>query len=483
MKTKTISGFNQFGGNGGFGVFGGNGGFENNSIYDSDAESYFTLAAITDFNQKNAINNFVRTLKINSIWNKAVDIGLYISGDGTIANALKKIKYPTGLSTSLNNGTTALTDANYSIAGVVATATGRKIDTQVIPTSQGLTNNNFYYCVGIVNDTIAGGANMMLDNKASGGATAYIGKTAIGMNGGGLQNSVPQIMNGHSIRSLSSNATVIYIDGFGNIRPAGTATPAVTMDASVSVLGGKSFGANSFGTGTIGFHGIFSYLTYAEDVILKQAVRTLWNSIGRKTNIKDVVFFGDSLTFGTTTGSGVHTPTDRFSYSYSQALGLAEQNCGIGGSGYRITSGGVLGGYPRRSDILNYNIANGGKVVISYATNDCRNDTGSGTAATIADYKNKLITFCQELKASSVSASDIILVGTPLLNDGTTQARQNAWTLGTRDAAVAEGVYYVDMNAYMTANGGVANLQADNIHLSIAGNLTFKNGLLTAAAV
>src|SRR3990167_8488119 len=85
-----------------------------NRVFDIDASAYFTLAAITNPTQMEAVSTFVTTLKVNSIWSKIVDISIDLSGDSTIANALDKLKYPSTFSTSLNNGSSALVNGDYS---------------------------------------------------------------------------------------------------------------------------------------------------------------------------------------------------------------------------------------------------------------------------------------------------------------------------------------------------------------------------------
>jgi lysophospholipase L1-like esterase len=444
---------------------------------DYDAKKYFSDAQITSSTDKTAIYNFISTLKAYSIWNKIIDLGIFLGSN--LTNSLVKLKHPEVYPSLLNDGSSVLTDSNYSATlGLNTSSTNRRANTQIIPQDHGLSKDNICIGVSIISDLTTGAVgSVFLDNRSSGAAGIFLGKGSIGMNGGGLQVVHPITANSTYTLTASSNGTVVYVKDYSNIIATGNAAPSVTYDSILSLFTGRASGAAVSTTGSVGAYYVSNYLGYDEIVILNKALEVLLRATGRKTQtLKDCVTFGDSITYG----FGV-TATQRWSALYASSVGLHERNCGLSGSQWRASTATVPSGYgsSRSLALLNYDILGGGKIVFLFGVNDCRLDTGS---VNYTDFKNKLIERINQWKAHGVYGSNIIVGSMPWIDDGTPQERQDLYVNAALQAAQQTGVYYADVNAYVQSHGGADNLQADNIHYNAAGNIVISEALLTATA-
>lgn len=453
-------------------------GFGIDDGFDADALSYFPEASITSATQKNAVNTFVVELKGNNVlgtnvYAKGKDIGLFISGDGSIAKALVKIKSPAGLESFLNNGSAAFTDTHYSDALGLRNPSGtRKADTGFILTSNGLSRDDFSVITAVTEHINNTNNSFMLDNKVSGGASLYFQKTGFGLSAGSvgvlsaLSASVPYV------KTMSSNGSVYFKHDY-RTHYLPTAIPAISVDTSISLFSGMSFGAVTNIAIGIGFNWIGEYLTPAETDVVVTAVRRLLTALGRSAVTKDFVGFGDSNTVGAILGSG-NGPTTvggRFFNLLCTNLGLKEANAGVGGSRYRADGVSIAGGYPNRAEILKYDILSGGMVGLFYGTNDCTNDTGDGV--NYPDFQTKLETHIDELIAYGMALDKIVVWSLPPITNTVTHTltKQTNYRDAAFNAASGKGVIFADVFNYLLDNGGTAaNIGPDGLHMNDTGH-------------
>lgn len=441
--------------------------------FDDDALTYFSNANITDSTQKNAINTFITTIK-PTIWNKGIDVGIYLGG--TVANGMKKLKYPGSFSTNTSTGTQALTDSNYSLAKGVFSSTGgtKRMSTQIVPADHGLSKDNFCFIVGITDEFTSGGIGYsMLDTKATGRSSILLGKNIMGMNGGALTATIPFHRPGTMVwEAMSSNSNVFYTRDFGQVLVP-QAPPSVTFDTAISLMGGRDNAADVYYAYGIGFHFIGSYLTYDEIMTVQKAARTMMQTIGRASATKDVVTFGDSITFG----SGASVYTNRWSYQYATARGLVERCYGQSGSQFTQRASGLLSGYERWPCLYNYDILNGGEVVFFHGVNDARNGVSSAT------FKTMLLQRVQEALDAGLTGSQIKILSVPQIWDGTSSTTLNNYRDAAMDVCVIKGVHGKDIKTYMIDNGDTALDSGDHLHPNDTGHGVIKDGALLAGPV
>ncbi len=311
----------------------------------------------------------------------------------------------------------------------------------------------------------------MLDNRASGAFGFDLQKATIYMNASPVKvfDLAVQKIGEPRFMYFSSNGFINW--GVDNLsiypQPAAVAVNDLVFDTSVSLFGGRNGGSNVFATGRYSFYWIGSYLTYAEIKILYRAVLDLNKSLGRVTDKPQGIFFGDSIT----KGEGSSAFTNRWTYIAASYFGLQEVNLGIIGSRYRASDAAINGGYPRRSEITNYNLTiPGTKVFIQYGVNDLNQDvTTNGDAAILSDLSTKLSTQVDELIATGVSVDNIYLGSPSFTNNGANATKQGAYATTVLNVADAKGTWYMPMYETMRDNGG-ASLLNDVLHPNNSGH-------------
>ncbi len=404
----------------------------------------------------NALDYLVKELKAETldndleIYSKSVDLMPVVGGN--IAAALLKLKYPGAFSTAVNTGSTALVNGDYvANRGIVITATGRRIGTQVIPTANGLSYSNFYVASGVTTMSATAAATQAGDNRVSGNYGFTMRSASIGMDGGSLLCAAPTITAASNIKSISSNGQAIFKDNYANqliIGAGAPATPATPLlDTEVSYMGARSNGSDTYGLGDFAFGVIASYLTDAEDAAMKKAIERYWTALGRKSTTKDVVMMGDSITFG----AGATTILLNYAYLTAAAMSLKQVNCGMSGSRYALDTATLPCVYNRRFDTYKYNFLGGGYYIITAGTNDMRLDTGNGTPATMADLTAKMIIHINEVLALGQPANKILVGGLPLNCETGTMTRQDNYNIAIQDACTATGATYVPHKSSMLA--------------------------------
>lgn len=414
------------------------------------------------------INTFVKTLKSNSIWTKLKDVGIFMGG---FNGCFVKLKYADPLYTTLIN--TAFISGDYSetTALTSTTASTKKVDTQIIPANYSLSKNNislgYFSLSGVASDV----SYAMLDNRVSGAFGFDLQKATIYMNASPVKafDVAVQKIGEPRFMYFSSNGFINW--GIDNVsiypQPAAVAVNDLVFDTSISLWGGRNGGSNVFGSGRYSFYWIGDYLTYAEIKILYRAVLDLNKSIGRVQDKPQAIFFGDSIT----KGEGSSAFTNRWTYIAASYFGLQEANLGLSGSRYRVSDAAINGGYPRRSEINNYNIlVPGTKIFIQYGVNDLNQDvTANGDPTILSDFSTKLSSHIDEILALGVTANDIYVGSPSFTNNGASATKQGAYAAMVLAVADAKNCWYMPMYETMRDNGG-ATLLNDVLHPNNSGH-------------
>jgi lysophospholipase L1-like esterase len=456
------------------------------SAYDPDAIDYFnrvtaaggTLSAAT----QSHVTNLVRDLKRDGNW-AGMDIAPFLGG---FSGCFVKLNYINSSYKELIN--TSFVSGDYgATTGLTNSGGSKKFDSQIVPDDNGLSYQNLSYCV-FVTDQFGSGTIVVGDAPASGGETVYMGKTYIGTKGGTLQSSIPDYGTGTDYflqMSLGSSETIFRRDAHDLLPPSPNATTPPSQALANSLCGSltKSFGSNVNGTGSYAMYIIGPYKTRNQLRLLNIAVRKFLAAEGRITEKPQLITFGDSNTYGT----GASIAANRYSKILASYFGIQERNLGIGGTLLTTSASALYSGYDRRSQILDYNVTHPlSKVIIQYGTNDMRADPlkgTTGTASLVTTFTANLVTIIHDLVVGGVAPQNI-QVGSIIINNEASVSTtcENLWVAGCRQAVLdvystyGIRVKYYDANADLTANGGTANLDVDNLHLNDTGHARLAYG-------
>lgn len=454
--------------------------------YDADASAYFTritsAGGTISIPEKIAANTFVLQLKTDGLWSKNLDLGIFLGG---FAGSLVKLKtLNPSFYSLLNDGSTPLVAGDYGLAtGITVTASGKRLNTQIIPATYSLTNVNFYASVGVLDNYDAVGGRIMGDNPAAGKQQFHLSKTQIGFSDTDQARTVVDkglgLNYSHSIITDTNN--FYPVEDFMVDYPAvpNVAPVAVTFASTVSLFTTRNNGSNASVNASVGFYVMGDKLTYTEHSLLQKALRTLLTSLGRIPSTEDVVTSGDSVTFGSLSTSYAN----RWSRIVATSLGLKERNNGISGSRYRNTYAFTPGGYDRRAEALNYRVYSGGKVILMYGINDMNQDlTTNGDPNITLEFTAKMVKQVNEEVAAGVPLSSIIVCTQSLINTGANSTKQDLYAEANKDVARITGCLFVDVLNYMRNNGGASLLSGDNAHPTDAGHAVIATAVLTTAA-
>jgi len=416
---------------------------------------------------QNALNTFYNTLNTAGIWSKIIDIGLFMGGNLTAS--LVKFKYAdSSIKTCVNSG---FINGDYSDAGGVLSTVGTKyVDTQVAPSTWGCTKNNFSHGVFMTQDNNTTNTLMSSDNETPGSGLARVSmiKTScfIKEDGGaanlGFSTAQRKLGDPHFM-AVSMGTNILLMQEYqktiiNGITPVTSNT--LTFPTKIRLGRGATTGGGGYGSYFIG-----NFLTYAEIRTYEMALEQLMISTGRLSLVDQCICFGDSITFGT----GASAYTNRYAYVLSGLFGIQERNLGISSSLFRIDTT-IPGGYPRRSELQDYNFrGTNSKIIIQYGVNDYANGTG-----VTSDFTTKLVTLVNELVAAGANVANIQIGSPSLVNDGTSTATQQAFRDACSAAAHTSGCKFVDVWQGMTDNGGLTLLN-DTKHPNDAGHSIIAN--------
>lgn len=438
----------------------------------SDFQSRVIAAGGTLSNTElSGINAAVNLLKQSGVWSKITDLAPLVGG---FNGCYVKLKYSNAaIKSMVSDGTANFSSGDYNIAtGLTSLTTTKRLQIGCIPTSAGLSNTNLnitYLCNAGV---LSAGAKLIISDRQTPSYAIDLQTTASRLNNGAVivNNSLDLNLDA-TIRALFTSVnlgsiTNVYND-FKNLTTNAQSSPSMTLNQDLYLF----HNGTSYFNGNIGCVVVSQSLTSAEYFQLYGALLTFYRSIGRiSAATASDYFFGDSITFGTAA-----TSTNlRYSYLRSVADSRREINSGITASPL-MTNGSYRepAGFFRRSEIIRYAQDNPGSTFhILYGVNDIVLNSNTGYAT----YTLMLQWLCEDIipAGGTVKLSSITL-----LNTGSATLRTN-YRAGSLLVAKIEQVLYVDMDSYMSANGGVS-LLSDNIHPTNSGHSVISTGWGTAA--
>lgn len=447
-----------------------------NVSFDDDALAYLTATNITDPTKRTSWNNFVKSLKTNSIWNKMTEIGP-IAGGYSGSNIKLKVgpSAPTG--TTLNG----FVSGDYSeTIGLTGDGSTKSIDTGLVFSNTALTTQNFtfgYYCrtnysLGIPMGTSSASVYMTYGSSLGGSEVSTVGSNQ----------PYHYATDGHV--SIVGNSSNVKTYSGGIVHNSTGAAGLSSLPGNLQVF--SYVGSFRF-TGAISLYYVASALTQSEMTILDTAIKTLHVGIGRRSTNRNV-FIGDSTTYGT----AATTPSNNWTSLVNASIGGFEVNVGISSTVFQNTAVGGLAadnGYNRfNGAVLGQNPT---KVYILYGLNDLRYNDVAFTATT---FQTQLEQRIQDCLNSGITASNIT-IGSPPYNDPSKFAsasapfnagsvlKQQQWRDACFNAAQNKGVKYADVYQDMLDNGGISLLDADGIHPNDSGYLRIANKMLSATFV
>lgn len=207
--------------------------------------------------------------------------------------------------------------------------------------------------------------------------------------------------------------------------------------------------------------------------------------------VDSVVVFGNSIA----AGQNASVAANRWINLVATALGAGTPlNQGIAGTVLQNSadSGGSARSNNGRDRYVTALLGTNKRdmVFIAYGFNDARY-TGAPSTFNVANYENDLREVVAGLINGGYAQSEICILSPYYITDTglatgsagfTGQTRSGFEEFVTASASVAEdyGVYYVDIYAYMLANGAGTLIDTDNIHPNDTGHAVIKDGVLTA---
>ncbi|MCF1452309.1 GDSL-type esterase/lipase family protein [Agrobacterium vitis] len=233
-------------------------------------------------------------------------------------------------------------------------------------------------------------------------------------------------------------------------------------------------------------------VSFGQGSLLKAGFRFRPNkkaSVALPASIPSIVFIGDSITAGYNV-----TSTTRWSYLFSQAVGATELNQGINGTVLQNSadsSGSARTDNMRDRYVSNMTGSNKKDTAGIFGGFNDQRYTAAPTTFNVVNYQNDLDEIVSGLMTAGYSPAKIILGSPYYITDVGLQTGSTGFTGQTRSGVLAHvaamaavaakyGTYYVDLYAYMLANGADSLIGADNIHPTTAGHAVIAQGVATA---
>lgn len=247
--------------------------------YDPDAQLFFNAelsAGVTlTTTEKNAVNNLVLDLKLNSLWSKMKFLYPFVGGSAT--GHKFNLKDPRDLNVAhrlvFNGGWT------HSTNGALPNGTNGYASTFLIP------NTHFgsgFASIGIyINNTLTTGDNIGSTNMGILIGSGFVRGT--NKNTTNILNSPNSPNNGFIINSRTTSTNAFIMNRNGIFVTNATAAAAIYAINEI-VLGANSTGGviNGYSTGRIALSYCSDFITQAQSTILKTIVQTFQTTLGRQ---------------------------------------------------------------------------------------------------------------------------------------------------------------------------------------------------------
>lgn len=239
-------------------------------------------------NSLQAIATYVQTLKLNNIWDKFLEIAPYAGSN--LNTALVKLKYPSGVQSSLTN--VGFASGDYSeTTGLTGNTSGTKyLKTGFVPRNQiasALDAHLSVYARNTVALSGSGSAPFVYLGSTNGGNFS-IQRTSTTVQGQiGISNT-PQVTGtvfpGYLMMGAIANNNG-RLDYNGNSVATDTSFSTVTLSISENYIFGLNFtntALNNSSNLICAFHSFGYGLSTAQSLIAYNAVQTLQSSLGRQ---------------------------------------------------------------------------------------------------------------------------------------------------------------------------------------------------------
>lgn len=416
-----------------------------------------------------AVETWVAALKTAGVWDSIKDCGLMLGSD--LAGALVKVKYPTGVPSSLLN--TGLTNANYQPVGGMGWFGGNQNDNQAIDTvatiaQLGVSGTNL--TMGLMRMDYRDESRPWFSEALDTGTAespAYIADF-----NSGTPDKVAVTGNGPSLRFFSQTADskLLMVENAALVQGhTGTNGGTVTdlLNGHFTLFKARRFGFDFFGTLRAGFYCLGTAMTRQQLVALSLATRNLYKTVGRIVTLPEEAYIGDSIT----AGFFVSDPNNRWSTKSAVARARWETNFGVPSSSIRVVNADAAPLIDRYQEIIatapdSYSFMMG--------TNDLLQDgTTNGDPTIIADCKAKMTTV---MTAAKATGKPVRWNGFPFTPNATL-AKASAYETAFADVARQVGASYCSQWLRMADTGNPASLLGgDGVHPNEAGMTFLSNG-------
>jgi hypothetical protein len=244
-------------------------------------------ASISD-NSLQTIATFVQTLKLNNIWSKFLEISPYAGND--LNAALVKLKYPSGIQSTLTNMNFVSGDYSES-TGLTGSTSGTKyLKTGFIPRNQIASALDAHLSIYARNTAALSGSGSapFVYLGSTNGGNFSIQRTSTTIQGQiGISNT-PQVTGtifpGYLMMGVTANNNG-RLDYNGNSAATDTSFSTVTLSMSENYIFGLNFtntALNNSSNLICAFHSFGYGLNAAESLIAYNAIQTLQSSLGRQ---------------------------------------------------------------------------------------------------------------------------------------------------------------------------------------------------------
>lgn len=435
-------------------------GWWNGVGYDSDAQSFFTAAGITDATQKNAVNTMVVALKAASLWTLCRAVYPYVGGTATTHKY--NLKDPRDL------------DAAYRIAwsgGVTHDSNGVTFNGS---TGFGETFLNPLTVFGVsymgmhsyikqgtwTNGIIIGGNTRHYDWNNGGNNVIN--------NGSAAQVDVPDTQS-YGLRSVvvkdASGPTLVVN---GNPKDY---TNAFVANGNNNMYVGK-YSGGLFSNGTVMFQAITDNMTKAQCDTLNTIVYNYELALSR-SNRPNFYVFGTSIEKGLNSSPQA---TKKYTYLLTENKLWNEVNNAVASSTLQGAAvGGTAGNiFDNYTTIFPTKRANDKYIYIHHAINDARLLTDGG-GATQANFISSYETVIDYLINTLGWSANEIIISAGQYNDtnptsGQLTGRFYDFVTSSQTVASNKGCQFYNPQQYMIDNGGQSLVDADNVHYTNTGH-------------
>ena len=230
----------------------------NQTVYDTDADAFFTAAGITDITQERAINQLVIGYKAAGIWSKMVAIYPFVGGTSTTHSynlknpALYQIAW-SGTVTHNANGVTGDGSTGYGNTGIAPSAALSLNNCHLAYMSR-TNNTGIAYAIGVVEAVNS----LFMGNFSS--STLYAG---MNVNGALVTASIPNTTGEFLANRTSSTTASIFRNGSSIVSALSSSSALPTTN--IFVLANNNSGTPSYrSTANYSFISIGEGLTSTE---------------------------------------------------------------------------------------------------------------------------------------------------------------------------------------------------------------------------